>query len=67
MAKICIALWWHLTWFLELWYYRSLVSANDSVCLKPIWEVLTWTMDMEVLGRGLEFARRRTVSDEKST
>ena len=29
--------------------------------------VLTWTMDMEMLGGGLEIARRRTVSDEKLT
>ena len=25
---------------LELWYYQSLVSANESVCMKPIWEVM---------------------------
>ena len=41
-AKIFIALCMHLTWFLELWYYQSLVSANDSVCMKPIWEVMQW-------------------------
>ena len=27
--------------------------------------VLTWKMDIEMLGRGLEFARRWKVTDEK--
>ena len=65
----------HLTWFLELWYCQSLVSVNDSACMKPICEVMQLKfyfghgahMDMEMLGRGLEIARRWTVSDEKST